>query len=101
MSDKTVFDKMESSGMQVVNSIRYYHGEYFLAGLFIGLTKAPIGWALVGLTCSLPTIIILKHREWLENLQCEKAEHILLFLLLLVASNIYAVNCFGKALGIN
>ena len=37
--DKSVFDKMDVSMMEVVNSIRRVHGEYFIGGLFLGLTK--------------------------------------------------------------
>jgi len=101
MSDTSVFHKMEVVGMQLVNSIRKYHWEYFLAGVFIGVNKAPIGWALLGITCALPTIIILKNNEWFELLMNEKIEHIILFALIVIGINMYTVYCFWKSLGFN
>jgi hypothetical protein len=99
--DKSVFDKMDTSMMEVVNSVRRVHGEYFVGGLFLGLTKPRMGWALLGLTVSLPTIVILKHPEWLRQFKDEKVEHMMLLMLLLMASDIYAMHCFANSLGLN
>lgn len=97
--DKSVFDKMDVSMMEVVNSVRRVHGEYFIGGLFLGLAKPRMGWALLGLTVSLPTIVILKHPEWLRQFKDEKVEHMLLLMLLLMASDMYAMHCFANSLG--
>lgn len=97
--DKSVFDKMDVSMMEVVNSVRRVHGEYFIGGLFLGLAKPRMGWALLGLTVSLPTIVILKHPEWLRQFKDEKVEHMLLLILLLMASDMYAMHCFANSLG--
>ena len=97
--DKSVFNKIDDSMMEVVNSMRRVHGEYFLGGLFVGLTKPNMGWALLGLTISLPTIVILKHPEWIDRFKYEKVEHIMLLMLLLMASDMYAIHCFMKSLG--
>lgn len=99
--EPSVFDKMDVSMMEVVNSVRRVHGEYFIGGLFIGLTKPNMGWALLGLTVSLPTVIIMKHPEWLRQFKNEKIEHMMLLMLLLTASDIYALHCFTKSLGFN
>ena len=97
--EPSVFDKMDISMMEVVNSVRRVRGEYFIGGLFLGLTTPNMGWALLGLTVSLPTIIILKHPEWIQMFKGEKVEHMLLLMLLLTASDIYAMHCFTKSLG--
>ena len=97
--DKSVFDKMDASMMEGVNSVRRVHGEYFIAGLFLGLTKPPVAWALLGLSLSLPTIVILKHPEWMNQFKNEKVEHMLLLMLLLTASDMYAMHCFSRSLG--
>uniref|UniRef100_A0A6C0DIC7 Uncharacterized protein n=1 Tax=viral metagenome TaxID=1070528 RepID=A0A6C0DIC7_9ZZZZ len=98
-TEKSVFDKMDISMMEVVQSVRRVHGEYFICGLFLGLAKPNMGWALLGLTISLPTIIILKHPEWLRMFKDEKIEHMLLLMLLIMASDMYALHCFTKSLG--
>jgi hypothetical protein len=99
--EASVFEKMDVSMMEVVNSVRRVHGEFFIAGLFLGLTKPSMGWALLGLTVSLPTIIILKHPEWLRMFNNEKIEHLLLMMLLLTALDIYAFHCYANSLGFN
>lgn len=99
--DKSVFGKMDISMMEVVNSVRRVHGDYFLGGLFLGLTKPNMGWALLGLTISLPTVIILKHPEWIHRFKDEKVEHMMLLMLLLMASDMYAMHCFAKSLGVS
>jgi hypothetical protein len=98
--DKSVFDKMDISMMEVVNSVRRVHGEFFIGGLFLGLTKPRMGWALLGLTISLPTIVILKHPEWLNQFKNEKVEHMMLLILLILASDMYVMHCFANSLGI-
>jgi len=97
--DKSVFDKMETSMTEVVQTVRKYHGEYFIGGLFIGLTKPSMGWALMSLFISLPTIVILKHPEWIKRFKDEKVEHTLLLMLLLASSDLYALHCLGKSFG--
>ena len=99
--DKSVFVKMEDASMDLVKSIRNYNGEYVLLGLLIGLNKPSMGWILICLSSALPTIIILKHSEWIQRLKDEKVEQVLLLLLLILASDIYALSCFGKAIGFN
>lgn len=99
--DKSVFIKMEDATVDLIKNIRNYNGEYILLGLLIGLNKPSMGWILIGLTSALPTIIILKHLEWIQRLKDEKVEHVLLFILLLLASDIYALSCFGKTMGFN
>ena len=101
MSDKTVFDKMEVSMTELFQGIQKYHGEYFVSGLFIGLTKPAFGWALMGLVTVLPTLVILKHPEWLKRVNDEKTEHVLLCMLLIMASDLYAFHCLKMALGLN
>ena len=101
MSEKSVFDKMEDSALEVVRSIRRVNGDYMMIGLILGLYKPSMGWAILGLTTALPTIIFLKHSEWIQHLQYEKIEHALLFLLLLLASDMYAFHCLSMALGFN
>lgn len=101
VNEVSVFDKMDVSMMEVVNSVRRVRGEYFICGLFLGLTKPNMGWALLGLTVSLPTIIILKHPEWIRMFKDEKVEHMLLLILLLTASDIYAIHCFAQSLSFN
>lgn len=96
--DKSVFDKMDNSMMEVVNSVRRVHGEYFIGGLFLGLAMPTMGWALLGLTVSLPTIIILKHPEWMRQFKDEKVENLLLLMLILTAMDIYAMHCFMNSL---
>ena len=98
---KSVFDKMASSTTELVNSVRRYHGEYFMCGLFLGVTKPSFGWALLGLSSCIPTIVILKHPEWLTRFKDEKVEHLLLLLLLVAASEVFALNCFANSLGFN
>lgn len=95
----SVFDKMDVSMMEVVNSVRRVHGEFFISGLFLGLAKPRMGWALLGLTVALPTIVIMKHPEWLRMFQDEKIEHMLLLMLLLMASDMYAMHCFANSFG--
>uniref|UniRef100_A0A6C0APP7 Uncharacterized protein n=1 Tax=viral metagenome TaxID=1070528 RepID=A0A6C0APP7_9ZZZZ len=99
--DKSVFDKMEDATVDLVTNIRQHNAEYVLAGLLIGLHKPSMGWIIIGLTSALPTIIILKHSEWIQRLKDERIEHVILFLLLLLSSDIYALSCFGKAIGFN
>ena len=99
--ESSVFDKMDTSMMEVVNSVRRVHGEYFLGGMFLGLTKPNMAWALLGLTISLPTIVILKHPEWIHKFQDEKVEHMMLLMLLIMASDMYAIHCFANSLGFN
>lgn len=101
LAETSVFDKMDVSMMEVVNSVRRVHGEYFIGGLFLALTKPNMGWALLGLTLSLPTIIILKHPEWMRMFKDEKVEHMLLLALILMASDMYAMHCFTRSLGFN
>jgi hypothetical protein len=98
--DKSVFEKMDNSMMEVVNSVRRVHGEYFIGGLFLGLTKPHMGWALLGLTVSLPTIVILKHPEWVSQFKNEKIEHMLLLMLVVTAMDIYALHCFKSSVGL-
>ena len=97
---ETVFDKMELSMLDMVKTVREFHGEYIVGGLFLGLTNPPMGWALLGLITALPTIVILKHPEWLNALQKEKVEYVLLFMLLILSSDMYVGHCLGKAFGI-
>jgi len=99
--ETSVFDKMDVSMMEVVNSVRRVHGEFFIGGLFLGLTKPHMGWALLGLTVSLPTIVIMKHPEWLKQFKDEKIEQMLLLMLLLMALDIYAMHCFANSLGLS
>lgn len=99
MSDKSVFEKMDNSFGELVQNVRMYHGEYFLGGLFLALHKPSLGWCLISLTSFLPTIILLKRPAWILQLQEEKIEHVILFLLLLVSSEMYAFHCSAKALG--
>ncbi len=101
LAEASVFDKMDVSMMEVVNSVRRVHGEYFIGGLFLALTKPNMGWALLGLTLSLPTIIILKHPEWMRMFKDEKVEHMLLLMLIIMASDMYAMHCFTRSLGFN
>ena len=42
---ESVFDKMEYSMIDTIGTVREYHGEYVLGGLFLGLTHPSIGWA--------------------------------------------------------
>lgn len=98
---KSVFDKMGSSTTELINSVRRYHGEYFMCGLFLGVTKPSFGWALLGLSSCIPTLVILKHPEWLIRFKDEKVEHLLLLLLLVAASEVFALNCFANSLGFN
>jgi len=101
MSDKSVFDKMDTSMREIVDSVRRVHGEYFIGGLFLGLTKPSMGWTLLGLTVSVPTLVILKHPEWIQVFRDEKMEHMILLILVLVASDMYAIQCFARSLGFN
>jgi len=99
MSEKSVFDKMETSLGDAVINIRKYNGDYMIGGLLLGLYKPSMGWAILGLASALPTIVFVKHSEWVQQLQYEKLEHILLFILLLLASDMYAFHCFSRSLG--
>ena len=99
--DKSVFDKMDVSMMEVVNSVRRVHGEFVVGGLALGLHNPQMGWALMGLVVALPTIVILKHPEWLRQFKDEKVEHLLLLMLLIAASNMYSMHCFANSLGFN
>jgi hypothetical protein len=99
--DKSVLNKMEISMMEVVESVRRVRGEYFISGLFLGLAKPSIGWALLGITISLPTIVILKHPEWIRMVKDEKLEHMLLLIMVLLALDMYAFHCFANSLGFN
>jgi hypothetical protein len=101
LADKSVFDKMDVSMRDIVDSVYRVHGEYFIGGLFLGLTKPNMGWALLGLTVSVPTIVILKHPEWIKLFRDEKVEHMLLLMLVLIASDMYAIHCFARSLGFN
>ena len=101
MSDKSVFDKMEISMRDLFEGVQKYHGEYFVSGLFIGLTKPQFGWALFALISIVPTLVILKHPEWLSLIKDEKTEHLLLLMLLIMSSDMYALHCLGKSLGYN
>jgi hypothetical protein len=97
----SVFGLMETSMMDVVDLVRRFHGDYFICGLFLGLTKPSMGWSLLGLLVLMPTIVILKHPEWFHKLKEEKIEYVLLLLLLLVGSDIYAFHCLFRAMGLN
>jgi hypothetical protein len=99
--ETSVFDKMDVSMMEVVNSVRRVHGEFFMGGLFLGLAKPRMGWALLGLTVALPTIVIMKHPEWVNQFKDEKIEHMLLLILVLTALDIYAMHCFANSLGLS
>jgi hypothetical protein len=99
MSDVSVFNKMEESFSEVTLNIKKYHGEYFIAGLFLGLNKPSLGWALLSLVSFLPTLIVVKKSEWVSRFQEERVEHVILFALLLLSSGIYATHCFTMALG--
>jgi hypothetical protein len=101
MSDTTVFHKIGNSMLEIIQSVRMFHGEYFLGGLFLGLTKPSMGWALLGLFTAMPTIVVLKHPEWLHRFKDEKIEHMLLLILLMMSSHIYVFQCFMNALGIH
>ena len=99
--DKSVFLKIENSAVDLIGVIRHYNGEYFLLGLFLGLNKPTMGWVLLGFTSALPTIILFKHSELFTYFKNEKIENVLLFLLLILCSDIYVLHCFGRALGFN
>lgn len=99
MSDTSVFMNMEESFSEVTLNIKKYHGEYFIAGLFLGLNKPQMGWALLSLVSFLPTLILVKKSEWVNRFQEERVEHVILFALLLLSSGIYAIHCFTLALG--
>jgi hypothetical protein len=99
MSDKSVFEKIDNSLGEVIQSIRIYHGEYFLGGLFLALHKPSLGWGLLSFSTFLPSIVLLKKPEWILQLREEKIEHVILFALLLLSSEIYALHCFALALG--
>lgn len=99
MSDKSVFEKMDNSLGEVVHTIQIYHGEYFLGGLFLALHKPSLGWGLLSFASFLPTIVLLKKPEWIYQLREEKIEHVILFALLLISSEIYALHCSALALG--
>jgi hypothetical protein len=98
-NSKSVFDKIGSSTTELVNSVRRYHGEYFMCGIFLGVTKPSFGWVLLGLSSCIPTLMILKHPEWVMRFKDEKMEHLLLLLLLVAASEVFALHCFGNSLG--
>jgi hypothetical protein len=49
----------------------------------------------------MPTIVILKHPEWLDSMKDEKIEHVLLLMLLIASSDMYAGHCLAKAIGLN
>ena len=100
-NSKSVFDKIGSSTTELVNSVRRYHGEYFMCGIFLGVTKPSFGWVLLGLSSCIPTLMILKHPEWVMRFKDEKMEHLLLLLLLVAASEVFALHCFGNSLGFN
>jgi hypothetical protein len=98
-NSKSVFDKMGSSTNELVLLVRRYHGEYFMCGIFLGVTKPSFGWVLLGLSSCIPTLMILKHPEWVMRFKDEKMEHLLLLLLLVAASEVFALHCFGNSLG--
>jgi len=100
-AESSVLEKLESSMIEIINSVRRVHGEYFIGGLFLGLTKPRMGWALLGLSLSVPTLVILKHPEWLNQFKNEKIETILLLVLILIASDIYVLHCFLQTFGLN
>jgi hypothetical protein len=98
---ESVFDKIEYSMIDTIDTVREYRGEYVLGGLFLGLTHPSIGWALMSLLMFMPTIVILKHPEWLDSMKDEKIEHVLLLMLLIASSDMYAGHCLAKAVGLN
>jgi hypothetical protein len=97
MSDMSVFESIENSFMEVYVNIKKYHGEYFIAGLFVALNKPQMGWVLLSLVSFLPTLILVKKSEWINKFKEERIEHVILFALLLLCSGIYAIHCFSMA----
>ena len=95
----SVFESIENSFMEVYMNIKKYHGEYFIAGLFLGLNKPQLGWILLSLVSFLPTLILVKKSEWIIQFKKERIEHVILFALLLLCSGIFAIHCFSMALG--
>lgn len=75
-----------------------FNGNYFIAGLLLGLHAPTLSWFLLTGVFVTPSVIVFRHSEWFESKDPDSWVDIMKIVYFCLASDLFATYCISRVL---